>query len=61
MVVIMATSQVENNYMYLRLLLLAGINFSVFFFCKGLVVFFLLSTGKLNVIERRTNFSGYLI
>ena len=56
----------------LRLLLLAGTNFSVLVVCciwqvlilaflKRLVMFFLLITSKLKEIERRTNFSGHLI
>ena len=54
----------------LRLLLLAGTNFCVLVFCCiwqvfilafFLDMFFLFITGKLNEIERRTNFSGYLI
>ena len=60
------------KYLNLRLLLLAVKNFSILVVCciwqvlilvflKWLVMFFLLITGKFNEIERRTNFSGYLI
>ena len=53
----------------LRLLLLAGTNFSVWVVCciwqVFILVFFLmfllLTTSKLKEIERRTNFSGHLI
>ena len=42
--------------MFVSLLYSAGINFSIFLMISYLVFI----TGKLNEIERRTSFSGYL-